>query len=250
MVPAGSGRVSPAPPYSGYRPAGAPCVYGTVTPFGHVFQTCSTWQRLHFAGPTTPRHMCRGLGWPAFARRYLRGHWFVFLSSGYLDVSVPRVTVPASRDGAASRHRVAPFGHLRIKGCLRLPAAFRSLPRPSSSLGAKASPIRPSVLPVVCPRPLPGGARLKGAPRTPWCARRPPEGRPLVLPTPIPVNELFAPPCPQGQGGAAGTAGCEPAARPPTAGRARMCTARKAKKTAGAFPFRPVEDIGVEPMTS
>ena len=37
---------------------------------------------------------------------------------------------------------VAPFGHLRIKGRLHLPAAFRSLPRPSSPPGAKASPIR------------------------------------------------------------------------------------------------------------
>ena len=55
------------------------------------------------------------------------------------------------RDATASPWRVAPFGHLRIKGCLRLPAAFRSLPRPSSSLGAKASPIRPFMLPVVCP---------------------------------------------------------------------------------------------------
>ena len=151
MVPADSDRVSPAPPYSGYRPTDVPCVYGTVTLCGHVFQTCSTWQRLHYAGPTTPRHMCRGLGWPAFARRYLRGHWFVFLSSGYLDVSVPRVTVPTSRDATASPWRVAPFGHPRINGCLRLPAAFRSLPRPSSSLGAKASPIRPFMLPVVCP---------------------------------------------------------------------------------------------------
>ena len=35
--------------------------------------------------------------------------------------------------------RVSPFGHLRIKVCSRLPEAFRSLPRPSSALGAKAS---------------------------------------------------------------------------------------------------------------
>ena len=35
--------------------------------------------------------------------------------------------------------RVAPFGHLRITGCLRLPVAFRSLPRPSSPFCAKAS---------------------------------------------------------------------------------------------------------------
>ena len=35
--------------------------------------------------------------------------------------------------------RVPPFGDLRIKGCSRLPAAFRSVPRPSSPLNAKAS---------------------------------------------------------------------------------------------------------------
>ena len=34
---------------------------------------------------------------------------------------------------------VAPFGYLRINVCLQLPAAFRSLPRPSSAPGAKAS---------------------------------------------------------------------------------------------------------------
>jgi len=33
---------------------------------------------------------------------------------------------------------VAPFGYLRVDGCLRLSAAFRSLPRPSSAPGAKA----------------------------------------------------------------------------------------------------------------
>ena len=39
--------------------------------------------------------------------------------------------------------RVSPFGDLRIKGCLRLPGAYRSLPRPSSPIDAKASTIRP-----------------------------------------------------------------------------------------------------------
>ena len=34
---------------------------------------------------------------------------------------------------------VAPFGYPRIKGCSPLPAAFRSVPRPSSPLSAKAS---------------------------------------------------------------------------------------------------------------
>ena len=39
----------------------------------------------------------------------------------------------------SSTGRVAPFGDLRIKARLRLPEAYRSLPRPSSPAGAKAS---------------------------------------------------------------------------------------------------------------
>ena len=37
--------------------------------------------------------------------------------------------------------RVAPFGNLRVQGCLHLPEAYRSLPRPSSPSRAKASTI-------------------------------------------------------------------------------------------------------------
>ena len=43
-----------------------------------------------------------------------KGITIVFFSSGYLDVSVLRVCFPINRDDAASRHRVAPFGNLRI----------------------------------------------------------------------------------------------------------------------------------------
>src|SRR5689334_12679289 len=39
---------------------------------------------------------------------------------------------------------VAPFGHPRINACSRLPMAFRSVPRPSSPPGAKASTECPS----------------------------------------------------------------------------------------------------------
>ena len=44
-------------------------------------------------------------------------------------------------DGGFLR-RVSPFRHLRINGYLLLPAAFRSLSRLSSALGAKASSLR------------------------------------------------------------------------------------------------------------
>ena len=42
--------------------------------------------------------------------------------------------------------RVAPFGNPRIKGCLLLPEAYRSWPRPSSLPGAKASALCPFCL--------------------------------------------------------------------------------------------------------
>ena len=35
--------------------------------------------------------------------------------------------------------RIAPFGNPRIKACMQLPEAYRSLPRPSSPADAKAS---------------------------------------------------------------------------------------------------------------
>ena len=68
---------------------------------------------------------------------------FDFFSSGYLDISVPRVRfrnlwiqlrIPPKR-------WVSPFGHRRINACCQLPDAFRRLPRPSSPLTAKASTV-------------------------------------------------------------------------------------------------------------
>ena len=62
------------------------------------------------------------------------------LSSGYLDVSVPRVrfvhlciqcTIPPKR-------WVSPFGNSRIKAYSQLPMTYRSVSRPSSPLVAKA----------------------------------------------------------------------------------------------------------------
>ena len=86
-----------------------------------------------------------GLDYSTFARHYSQNHYcFLFLrilrcfsSPGFHQLL----------DMQTSSTWVAPFGHLRIKDCVHLPAAFRSLPRPSSSLRAKASPIRPYLLP-------------------------------------------------------------------------------------------------------
>ena len=66
-----------------------------------------------------------------------------FSSSGYLDVSVhrvPSVRLCIHRTVTwLSPRRVSPFGHPWINAHLQLPMAFRSLSRPSSALGAKAS---------------------------------------------------------------------------------------------------------------
>ena len=65
-----------------------------------------------------------------------------FFSSGYLDVSVPRVslrwTMYSSRGYANAW--VSPFGIAMVKDPLRLAWHFRGLARPSSPADAKASP--------------------------------------------------------------------------------------------------------------
>jgi hypothetical protein len=66
---------------------------------------------------------------------------FVFSSCAYLDVSVQRVCSLSS--DTSSMYRVSPFGNLRINSYLPIPAAYRSLSRPSSPLEAKASPVCP-----------------------------------------------------------------------------------------------------------
>ena len=85
---------------------------------------------------------------PPLSLATTHGITIVFFSSRYLDVSVPRVS--SHQVGTwSSTMWVAPFGHLRIKDCLHLPVAFRSLPRPSQSPKAQASPVRPYLLPIL-----------------------------------------------------------------------------------------------------
>jgi hypothetical protein len=73
------------------------------------------------------------------------GITIVFSSWGYLDVSVPPVRL-LYQDDMPSAYRVAPFGNLRIKSYVLIPAAYRSLSRPSSPFGAKVSPMRPYLI--------------------------------------------------------------------------------------------------------
>ena len=97
--------------------------------------------------PRSCRNM-RGLGSSPVARRYWGNHSCFLLLRVLRCFISPRS--PPLRDGAPPVHRVAPFGHPRIIGHLHLPAAFRSLSRPSSPPGAKASTVRPCSVCLLC----------------------------------------------------------------------------------------------------
>ena len=72
-----------------------------------------------------------GLGSSPVARRYWGNHCLFSLPRGTKMFQFPRFASALSADDRKNG-RVAPFGNPRIKGHLRLPAAYRSLSRPSS----------------------------------------------------------------------------------------------------------------------
>ena len=93
-------------------------------------------------GPTTPMEHAPQVWAIPFSLATTWGITFVFFSSSYLDVSVQRVDSPCG----VIHLQCTGLSHSEIYGyiaCVQLPVAYRSLPRPSSSLRAKASTIRP-----------------------------------------------------------------------------------------------------------
>ena len=157
-----SDRVPRARPYSGTRSAArVGCAYGAVTLCRRPSQAVRLPLARRPGGRRPPdvavpqpqgREALRPLGAPWFGHGPLslaatRGISVDFSSSGYLDVSVPRVVLPPPMGSAGgcrrSRRRVLPFGNPRIEGRVRLPGDYRGLPRPSSASCAKASAVRP-----------------------------------------------------------------------------------------------------------
>ena len=119
--------------------------YRTITPFGRSFQTVQLTMLSPHRSPTTPVSTLTGLASSDFARHYSRNHYcFLFLSLlRCFSSGGSRLFLQTSSAW------VAPFGHSRIIDRLHLPVNFRSLPRPSSPLRAKASPARPYSLPIL-----------------------------------------------------------------------------------------------------
>ena len=145
MVPPVSHRVSRVRRYSGYSLLNILFVYWALTIYGRPSQTfrlkmssrddCPQPRRINPTVWPLPRSLATTSGISVD-----------FSSSPYLDVSVQAVPHVHLFD---SMHVtwilsmwVAPFGNLRINGYLLLPAAYRSLSRPSSAPDAKAFPLR------------------------------------------------------------------------------------------------------------
>ena len=145
MVPPFSHRVSRVRRYSGYSSLTRLFAYRTLTFFGVLSHTLRIDTSISSA-VLTPKVFLPSV-WPLpRSLATTGGISFDFSSSPYLDVSVQAVpSVNLWIQLTVHRHSpmwVSPFGNLRINAHLQLPAAYRSLSRPSSAPDAKAFPLR------------------------------------------------------------------------------------------------------------
>lgn len=103
--------------------------YGTITLSGSSFQTIliindESTGLIRFRSPLLTEY--RLISFPSATEMF---QFAEFASLRYVFTQV-----------IISQDWVSPFGHLRINVCSQLHEAFRSVPRPSSPLNAKASP--------------------------------------------------------------------------------------------------------------
>ena len=141
MVPPSSVRIPRVRIYSGYRRPDPHFAYMTLTFFGSLSQV----SLLCFSVPSavlTPGVLLLPVWPPPLSLATTRGISVDVFSSSYLEVSVrtvPRVRLFYSAHAPLFFITVvSQFGYLRIVAYLQLPAAFRSLSRPSSAPNAKA----------------------------------------------------------------------------------------------------------------
>ncbi len=134
-----------------------PFAYGALTLYGSPFQglrlglaSCETSAEISFTAPQPPLPQrlppyTVGVWAPPLSLTTTRG--ILSFPRGTKMFQFPRLPLATLyiQVGVTGHDpgRVAPFGYPWIKACRRLPRAFRSPPRPSSALGAKASTTRP-----------------------------------------------------------------------------------------------------------
>ena len=135
MVPPYSHRVSRVRRYSGYSWLSSSFAYETITLYGWPSHAILLDYLIPYA-VRTPRILLLSV-WPLpRSLATTDGISVDVFSSPYLDVSVQAVPHVHLFDSVHAD--TVP----RIAGCLRLPVAYRWLPRPSSAPDAKAFPLR------------------------------------------------------------------------------------------------------------
>jgi hypothetical protein len=97
-------------------------------------------------GPTTPRPQGARFRLGPVRSPLLRASRLISLPPGTEMFQFPGFALVRKRVIAIADDRVSPFGHPGLTGCVRLPLAYRSLPRPSSPPCAQASPTCPHSL--------------------------------------------------------------------------------------------------------
>ena len=139
MVPLTSHKVSRVSWYSGSCSVSSAFTYGAFTLCGRLSQNRSVSFQESLMQSVTPRCTHPGLGSSAFARRYLQNRVF-FLFLRVLRCFSSPGSLPYVMDWRMDTRGlltwVPPFGNLRLTEYLLLPAAYRSLSRPSSALSA------------------------------------------------------------------------------------------------------------------
>ena len=146
MVPPYSHRVSRVRRYSGY----------SLSVFSFAYVILTLYDRPSHAVPLDtsdldaspyPEDLRPSVWPPPRSLATTCGISVDVFSSPYLDVSVQAVPhnllFYSQEVDRVLLCRVSPFGYPRIKGCFRLPVAFRRSLRPSSASNAKAFPLRP-----------------------------------------------------------------------------------------------------------
>ena len=122
-------------------------VYRIFTFFDVAFQLTSTIHLQYYLCGPYPKSIIDSVWAAPISLATTLGIAFAFFSSGYLDVSVPRVPLIYLSIQYiiiwCYSYWVPSFGYLRILRYLLLPVAFRSLSRPSSAPCTKAFSVSP-----------------------------------------------------------------------------------------------------------
>ena len=122
--------------------------YGTFTLYGATFLKTSANLQHAMTGSRNPDEQAHRFGLFRFRSPLLTESRLISTPPGTEMFHFPGYSFPCLciQHGISSHNGgwVSPFGNLRFNACVPLPVAYRSLPRPSSPVGAKAS--------IMCPQ--------------------------------------------------------------------------------------------------